>query len=111
MFTCVGREQYVHVNGQDSDRLTLKYCVPQGSILGPILFILYTNDLPNINKLAKFIFFADDANIIITGKDPNEIKEQINELLKSINFWVTTNGLKLNLSKTKYMIFTNQKKT
>lgn len=105
----IGRQQHVHVNGNDSEKLTLKYSVPQGSILGPILFILYTNDLPNINKFARFIFFADDANIIVTGNNITEIKDKINELLISINSWVTTNGLKLNLTKTKYMVFTNQR--
>lgn len=104
-----GRQQYVHVSGVGSERLHLKYSVPQGSILGPILFILYVNDLPEISKLAKFIFFADDANIIVTGQNFIEIQEKINELLNTIDRWVKLNGLKLNIKKTKFMIFTNRR--
>ncbi len=62
------RTQYVNINGRFSTQKSLKYSVPQGSILGPLLFIIYINDLPNISKIAKFILYADDANIIITGK-------------------------------------------
>ena len=101
------RQQYVYVNGTSSNKNNLKYCVPQGSILGPVLFILYINDLPGISKLAKFIFFADDANIIITGNNFAEIQHQANELLQALDKWVKCNGLKLNISKTKYMIFSN----
>ena len=104
------REQYVSVDNFKSDKLKLKYSVPQGSILGPTLFILYINDLPNIDKLTQYIFFADDANMIITGYTFEEVSEKVNALLQKIQNWVIGNGLKLNLSKTKYMIFTNKAK-
>ena len=104
-----GRQQYVHVNNINSDKSNLKYSVPQGSILGPVLFILYINDLPNISNVAKYIFFADDANIIITGSSYLEIKEKVNSLLVSIDKWVTINGLKLNVKKTKFMVFSNKR--
>jgi hypothetical protein len=70
-----GRRQYVTIDGKNSSERDLKFGVPQGSILGPLLFIIYINDLPNIHKFAKFILYADDANIIITGKDVQEISE------------------------------------
>ena len=102
------RQQYVQLNNQNSEQLTLKYSVPQGSILGPLLFIIYINDLPLVSKLASYIFYADDANIIVTANDITELANKINTVLQSINVWVTGNGLKLNLGKTKYMIFTNR---
>ena len=104
------REQYVSVDNCNSGKQTLKYAVPQGSILGPTLFILYINDLPNIDKFTKYIFFADDANIIVTGNTYDEVSYKVNTLLQKIQNWVVDNGLKLNLSKTKYMIFTNKAK-
>ena len=61
------RKQFVSVGGSDSGESDLTYGVPQGSILGPILFIIYINDLPEISKMAKFILYADDANIIVSG--------------------------------------------
>ena len=103
------RQQYVHVNNQCSAKLPLKYFVPQGSILGPTLFIIYINNLPDIFKQAKFIFFADDAYIIVTGESVDEIQFNVNKLQSAIDSWVKINGLKLNINKTKYMVFTNKK--
>jgi ribosomal protein S18 len=103
------RQQFVTINGSNSDKKALKFGVPQGSILGPLLFIIYINDLPNISKIAKFIMYADDANIIITGKSVAEVNEMFNDLSASLLNWVDSNGLKLNLGKTNYMIFSRQK--
>ena len=101
------RKQYVVVNSTSSSSKTIKYGVPQGSILGPLLFLIYINDMPQISNVAKFIFFADDANIIITADTITELINKVNTLLIEINAWVSTNGLKMNLKKTKYMIFGN----
>ena len=102
------RRQYVHVNNCDSGEMSLRHGVPQGSILGPILFIIYINDLPNISDLAKYIFFADDANIIVSADTYSELNIHANSILNSVQTWVADNGLKLNIAKTKYMIFSNK---
>ena len=101
--------KYVALNGKTSSTLDMIYGVPQGSILGPLLFVIYINDMPNICKLSKFILYADDANIIITGKNITEIEKSFEELAKNLEKWVNANGLVLNLKKTNYMIFANQK--
>ena len=83
--------------------------VPQGSILGPLLFVIYINDLPGICDLAKFILYADDANIIITGSNIHEIMSRVESLTKELVKWVQSNGLALNLKKTCYMMFTKRR--
>ena len=105
------RNQYVYVNSTKSSTLNLKYGVPQGSILGPLLFIIYINDLPGIDTTIHFIMYADDANIIITGCNITEIKTKAELLLDRLSNWVGSNSLKLNVKKTHYMIFTNSKTT
>ena len=77
--------------------------MPQGSILGPILFLLYINDLCNASKVLKFILFADDTNIFCTGKDRKEVEHLLNSELCNQNQWFEVNKLILNLTKTKYI--------
>ena len=77
--------------------------------MGPILFIIYINDLPEISKIAKFIFYADDANIIVSGSTIEEVYQKIDDLTENLLKWVNSNGLALNLKKTKYMIFTRKR--
>ena len=102
-----GRQQSVTINNAKSDCKPLSHGVPQGSILGPLLFIIYINDMPNIHKLAKFILYADDANIILTGANAHEIISKYRELSVLLYKWVSSNGLMLNVSKTNYMLFSN----
>ena len=102
------RKQYVSINGSESTVTAMKYGVLQGSILGPLLFIIYINDIPEVARYAKFILYADDANIIISASTIEEINEQVLDLINSLLKWVNCNGLALNLIKTQYMIFSRQ---
>jgi hypothetical protein len=103
------RTQYVTIDGKNSSSMPLRYGVPQGSILGPLLFIIYINDLPGISHIARFILYADDANIILTGTNVVEINHQLKHICSKLVKWVAANGLALNLKKTNYMIFARQK--
>ena len=103
------REQYVNISGKSSTKQKMKHGVPQGSILGPLLFIIYINDLPNICSLAKFILYADDANIIITADSLTEIETIFRQLSQALVAWVGNNELLLNTRKTNYMIFTRRR--
>ena len=101
------RKQFVTINNSNSPIQKLDYGVPQGSILGPLLFIIYINDIHTINKEFHFILYADDANIIIVGDNISIIKAKVSALLIQLSTWVDENALKLNVKKTHYMIFSN----
>jgi hypothetical protein len=96
------RYQRVSIKNTDlgncfSDWKKVKLGVPQGSILGMLLFLLYINDLPgSVNKLSDFsklTLFADDSNIIFTHSNPTEFEEEINKLFDKVILWFQTNLL------------------
>ena len=93
------RKQFVSINGVNSTPKIMTFGVPQGSILGPLLFLIYINDIPEIARFAKFILYADDANIILTADTIEEIQNQLTELIEFLIKWVFSNGLALNLKK------------
>jgi hypothetical protein len=99
------RQQFVVIDGQQSDLATIKCGVPQGSVLGPILFLIYINDLNYVSNLLKTIMFADDTNLFLTGRSLIEIEKQLNDELVIITEWFKANLLSLNISKTSYIIF------
>jgi hypothetical protein len=103
------RKQYVYLNNIQSNKLPITCGVPQGSILGPLLFLLYINDLSTVTNLLTFIMFADDTNIFISGKNLDHIASVVNIELKTINTWFSVNLLSLNIKKTNYMLFGNKK--
>ena len=83
---------------------------PPGLNIGPLLFLIYINDLGNISNSIKLILFADDSNLFINGKDINEIATKLNLELKNIQEWLKSNRLSLNIKKTQYIIFTQSRK-
>ena len=99
------RKQYVYFNGQSSNVKGISCGVPQGSVLGPLLFLIYINDLPNISKKLKFFLFADDTNIYYESSNLKELEITINKELKWLNQWLSVNRLALNIKKTNYIIF------
>ena len=80
--------------------------MPQGSILGPLLFLLYINDLSSVSEYCYSVLFADDTNVFISGENVNVLCSTLNEELEGIREWLCCNKLSLNVSKTHYMLFT-----
>ena len=103
------RRQFVSIEDKISNTNGIRYGVPQGSVLGPLLFILYINDLPNISDKVRFILYADDANIVITAETEAEIISIYENFCGDLVKWVNVNGLFLNIKKTHYMIFTRRR--
>ena len=99
------RKQYVTYNEITSEMEIIKCGVPQGSILGPLLFLLYINDLSTVSSACFPILFADDTNTFISGKDLDEMCVKLNDDLQKVQEWLCCNKLSLNVMKTHYMIF------
>ena len=103
------RTQYTIFENNSSTSLENKLGVPQGSVLGPILFLLFINDLPNISHIIKTILFADDATLTVTGKDVSRLFEVANAELHKFQQWCLANRLTINVLKTMYMLFSKSK--
>ena len=104
------RQQFVTYNGVKSRNQLIKCGVPQGSILGPLLFLIYINDLASVCECTFPILFADDSNLFISGRDPDLIMRTMNNELKEISLWLKANKLSLNIKKTHFMIFSSKNK-
>lgn len=100
----IKRRQRVQIDNVMSDYLELSCGVPQGSILGPLLFLIYINDLPSFLQM-KITMFADDTTIQHFGNNLSEMKQEINQTLKSLTSWLKSNRLLLNIQKTKVVLF------
>ena len=93
------RKQYVVYKNAKSTLKTVKVGVPQGSVLGPILFILYINDLCNALKYSKLSLFADDTNMLYSDSSLKMIEKRVNIDLKFLFRWLCANKIALNVSK------------
>jgi hypothetical protein len=102
------RKQFVSIDDSESKLMDVLCGVPQGSILGPKLFILYINDICNVSKLLKFVLFADDTNIFCSGENMEHLSKIISEELDKLNIWFAVNKLSLNVGKTNFMLFGNR---
>ena len=102
------RKQYTLVNGVHSQELAIEIGVPQGSVLGPLLFLLYINDLPLASKII-IKMSADDTCLVFSAASLDELQIKINREINKIDNWMTSNKLTLNYSKTRFML-THRKK-
>ena len=103
------REQYTVVNKCRSQTQQINCGLPQGSILSPLLFSLYVNDLPKVSHF-KTTLFADDTYLILSNKNIDILEQMADQEIKKVDSWMRHNKLSLNCSKTVYMIFNSDKK-
>ena len=99
------RKQRVTINGFESEIKLIKHGVPQGSVLGPLLFLIYINDLNKSISFSSTYHFADDTNIININTNYKKLQKEINHDLKSLNEWLLANKISLNVAKTELIFF------
>ena len=102
-----GRMQCTEVGDTQSELEIIRWGVPQGSVLGPLLFLIYINDIVNSSEIFKFILFADDTSLYYSCKNVKTIENIINLELNKISEWLSANRLSLNVGKSKLLYFTN----
>ena len=104
------RKQAVKINSNSSDELTTEFGVPQGSILGPLLFLIYINDLPLENSTGNKALFADDATISVCNKNIDIVKHNLDLEAERTYNWCEDNGMVISIEKTKAMLITSRYK-
>ena len=104
------RKQFVSINGFDSTYKPMKYGVPQGSVLGPLLFLIYINDLHKAIKFSVTHHFADDTSLLYVNKSIKNIQRRVNLDLRFLSTWLNANKISLNASKTELLMFRDPRK-
>ena len=104
------RTQKCVVNGSLSECCTLKCGIPQGIILGPLLFLLYINDLPNCLSHSVPRMYADDTHLTYSNDNIHSVQSSLNEDLLNINRWLIANKLTLNMTKAEFMLIGSRQK-
>ena len=105
-----GRTQTVCLNGSNSEEMSMRTGVQQGSVLGPLLFLIFINDLPNSIKHCKIVLYADDTAIFFAHKELPMIQSTLQQDLNALNNWFYENGLVVNCSKTNILLFGSNKR-
>jgi len=98
------RMQFVSIGNTNSDKKYIPMGVPQGSVLGPLLFLLYLNDLPNCSEILDFHLFADDTNLFFSSKSLSNIEITAKNELENVHKWLCCNQLSLNIDKSNYVM-------
>ena len=104
------RMQYTCVNGVESTEQTMQCGIPQGSILGPLLFVIYINDLTTCIRKCKTSLYADDTCLYFAGDDPKSVTESLNSELLIIDKWLKINKLVLNVKKCEFLLIGSKKR-
>ena len=105
-----GRTQTVCLNGSNSEEMSMRTGVQQGSVLGPLLFLIFINDLPSSIKHCKIVLYADDTAIFFAHKEVPMIQSTLQQDLNALNNWFYENGLVVNCSKTNILLFGTNKR-
>ena len=103
------RSQFVDIKGTLSDQGEVTCGVPQGSILGPLLFLIYVNDMESAVD-CDLLLYADDSALLIRGKNIIDIEQKLSEELAKLNVWLIDNKLSLHLGKTESLLFASNRK-
>ena len=104
------RKQCVSVLDVQSEELPVEYGVPQGSVLGPLLFILYINDLCKLTETGEFVLFADDTNIFVAAETKEKAYIMANKVLLAVSNYMEVNLLHINVKKCCYLYFSPSKR-
>ncbi len=106
-----GRNQFVHLNGKDSTQKKIDYGVPQGSILGPLLFLVTINDLPCVVTKSIVDIYADDTTLSVSTPiaNPSVIQNHLQDDINQVTTWSSNNKMILNPSKTKALLVTSKR--
>ena len=99
------RYQYVSLGQTESELLSVSCGVPQGSVLGRLLFLIYINDFSKCSEILDFHLFADDANLFYKHKNLKVLESKVNNELVNIHTWLSANKLSLNIDKSNFIIF------